>query len=89
MSWLNKPINLTLFTLWGASLASYTLGEQMANSSWYAFGVALVFGLSLAKGWLVIDLFMGMRNAPRMWRRLLLGWLIGLILALAIVNLRA
>ncbi len=40
--------------------------------------VALVLALAGLKGWLVVDVFMGLRQAPRLWRRLLLGWLFGL-----------
>lgn len=87
MNWLRNPVNRVWLALVAATLASYTLGEQMAGSSWHAWGVALVFGLAGAKGRWVIDVFMGLRTAPALWRRVVLGWLMGLILALALLNL--
>ena len=36
--------------------------------------VAGVLLVALAKAWLIIDGFMELRHAPRMWRGLLLGW---------------
>ncbi|WP_191486955.1 cytochrome C oxidase subunit IV family protein [Pseudomonas sp. FEN] len=30
--------------------------------------------VALAKAWLITDGFMELRHAPRLWRRLLLGW---------------
>jgi len=82
MNWLRHPVNRAWLALVAATLASYTLGEQMVGSTWHAWAVALVFGLALAKGVWVIDLFMGLRTAPALWRRVLLGWLLVLTLAL-------
>lgn len=87
MQWLRNPINLTWLAMVAASLVSYTLGERMTGSTWHTSGVILVFALALAKGKWVIDVFMGLRTAPAVWRRVLLGWLIGLTLALTLVSL--
>jgi hypothetical protein len=51
--------------------------------------VALVFALALAKGWGVADVFMGLRTAPVLWRRVLLGWLLILTVSLAGLSLLA
>lgn len=40
----------------------------------------LVLLLAVAKAWLITEGFMELRHAPRLWRRLLLGW--PLVLAL-------
>lgn len=36
--------------------------------------IAGVLLVALAKAWLIIDGFMELRRAPRLWRGLLLGW---------------
>ena len=36
MNWLSNPINCVWLALVVATLASYTLGEQMAGSAWHA-----------------------------------------------------
>lgn len=86
-AWLRNPINRTWLALVAASLASYTLGEQMTDTAWYAWAVWLVFGLALTKGVWVMDVFMGLRTAPVLWRRLLLGWLVALSLVLGGLSL--
>ena len=83
MNWLRNPVNRVWLALVAATLVSYTLGEQMAGSTWHTWGVWLVFALALAKGWWVVDVFMGLRTAPALWRRVLLGWLLVLALSLA------
>lgn len=87
MQWLRDPLNLTWLAMVAATFMSYTLGEQMTGSTWHTAGVVLVFALALAKGKWVIDVFMGLRTAPALWRRVLLGWLVGLTLALTLFNL--
>ena len=89
VNWLRNPVNRVWLALVAATLASYTLGERMMDSPWHAWAVALVFALVLAKGRWVIDVFMGLRTAPALWRRVVLGWLMVLILALALLNLNA
>jgi hypothetical protein len=87
MNWLSNPINRVWLALVVATLASYTLGEQMAGSAWHAWGVALVFALALAKGKWVADVFMGLRTAPALWRRVVLGWLLLLTVSLGGLSL--
>jgi hypothetical protein len=89
MHWLSNPINRVWLALVAATLTSYMLGEQMVGSTWHTWAVVLVFGLALAKGVWVIDVFMGLRTAPALWRRVVLGWLMVLILALVLLNLNA
>lgn len=89
MQWLRRPINRTWLALVAATLASYTLGEQMTGSTWHAWGVALVFGLAGAKGRWVVDVFMGLRTAPALWRRVLCGWLLVLTVSLSGLSLLA
>lgn len=87
MNWLSNPINRVWLALVVATLASYSLGEQMAGSAWHAWGVALVFTLALAKGKWVADVFMGLRTAPALWRRVVLGWLLLLTVSLGGLSL--
>lgn len=54
---------------------SFTIGDSGGD----ALGTLAVSGLmalAVVKGWLVIDEFMGLRGAPPLWRRLMLGWLL-------------
>lgn len=82
-----KPKNPSTLTLWlmlvAASLYSYGLGEQRSSGHLPAWMVTTVFGLAWFKGWLVIDHFMALRQAPALWRRLVLGWLWAVIACVA------
>lgn len=89
MSWLTNPFNRVWLALGIATLVSYGLGEQHAGHALQAWAVAAVFGLALLKGWLVIDVFMGLRNAPTLWRRVVLGWLLCVTLILTTISLLA
>jgi len=84
---LRTPINRVWLTLVAATLASYSLGEQMTGSTWHAWGVLMVFTLALAKGKWVADVFMGLRTAPALWRRVVLGWLLVLAVSLGGLSL--
>ena len=78
-----------IYTLWALLLAAtaltWTLGEQglttATRSSW---AVPLVFALAAFKGALIALDFMETRQAPPLWRRLLLGWL-GLVTGLILL----
>ncbi|NCN71216.1 MAG: cytochrome C oxidase subunit IV family protein [Rhodoferax sp.] len=74
-------------TLWLLLLAAtgltYWIGEsgQMGHRS--IVPVSIIFGVAFLKAWVVINDFMALRQAPKLWRHLLLGWLtfvIGMIL---------
>jgi hypothetical protein len=65
---------------------SYWVAEHGGNTPLGVGGIAALFVLAVAKGWLVIDVFMGLRQAPRLWRRLLLGWLLTVCLVLASIG---
>lgn len=83
---LKTPSTLTLWlALVAASVGSYSLGEQPGNSPLPTWAMALVFGLALFKGWLVIDHFMALRLAPPLWRRLVLGCLWAVVVCVALV----
>jgi len=67
-------------TLWLLLLVAtgitYWLGEsgQMGHASMVP--VLIIFGISFFKGWVVINDFMALRQAPALWRNLLVGWLV-------------
>ena len=47
--------------------------------------VGLLFALAVLKGWLVIDVFMGLRWAPVFWRSIMLAWLVVICTLLAVI----
>ena len=73
--------NLSSNSLWlfllGVTGVTYWLGEsgQMAHAS--LVPVLGIFGIAFVKGWVIIHDFMELRHAPRLWRNLLLAWLLG------------
>ena len=54
-----------------ATAVTWWLGDSGAGGR----AVAIVLGLAWIKGLLVIYEFMELRHAPRLWKRLLIGWL--------------
>jgi cytochrome c oxidase subunit 4 len=72
--------NLSSNALWLVLLAvtgvTYWLGEsgQLGHAS--MLPVLGIFGLAFVKGWGIINDFMELRHAPRLWRNLLLAWLL-------------
>lgn len=50
------------------SVATVTLGQAGA-----------ILLLALGKAWLIVDGFMELRHAPRLWRSLLLGWPLAMV----------
>jgi hypothetical protein len=75
--------NLSSNSLWLLLLAvtgvTYWLGEsgQMANAS--LTPVLGIFGIAFVKAWVIIQDFMELRYAPKLWRNLLLAWLLVVI----------
>lgn len=73
MNILKNPANRAWIVLMVATLITWYLGEVGAAGT--ASIVAMLI-IAFIKGRLVILDFMELRNAPRMWRTLLEGWLI-------------
>ena len=71
---------LTTNRIWAILLAAtavtYWLGESGLAGHAGMAPILTMFALAFIKGLLVILDFMGLRHAPRLWRRLLVGWLI-------------
>lgn len=65
--------------LMAATAVTWWLGESGVSRSSGLWALAVMFGLAFLKGrWIVLD-FMELRHAPPLWRRLMLGWLAGVI----------
>jgi caa(3)-type oxidase subunit IV len=80
---MNKTphLNRLWLLLLAATVLTWWLGEAGAVASPLSgtWAVPLIFGLAVFKGRLVILDFMELRGAPALWRRLLLGWLFGVV----------
>lgn len=77
-------INRVWLALLAATGLSWALGDSgyAATAAW-PWAVPLIFALAAFKGaWVILD-FMALRQAPRAWAWLLLGWLYGLCTLLA------
>lgn len=82
MSFLHNPINRAWLVLMIATAITWYLGEVRAAGTGAIVGILLI---AFVKGRLVILDFMELRQAPRMWRLLLEGWmlLVGSLILLA------
>lgn len=72
-------IDLVWAGLVAATLVTFAVGESGSAGGAAAWPVLLVFALSLAKGTAVALDFMGLTSAPPLWRRIVLGWLVGVV----------
>jgi hypothetical protein len=65
--------------IWGLLLLATTVTWWLGESGQVGVGgmspVLVIFFLSFAKGWWVINDFMALRHAPALWRRVVVGWL--------------
>lgn len=82
MSFFHNPINRAWLVLMIATAITWYLGEVGAAGTGAIVGMLLI---AFVKGRLVILDFMELRQAPRMWRLLLEGWmlLVGSLILLA------
>ena len=82
MAFLNNPIHRAWLVLMIATAITWYLGEVGAAGTGAIVGMLLI---AFVKGRLVILDFMELRQAPRMWRLLLEGWmlLVGSLILLA------
>lgn len=72
----NLSSNALCLVLLAVTGVTYWLGEsgQLGHAS--MLPVLGIFGLAFVKGWVIINDFMELRHAPRLWRNLLLAWLL-------------
>jgi hypothetical protein len=81
-----------LWALWAVLIAATGLSGALGESAGGRPGtwaVVAVLGLAGLKGALILLDFMELRHAPALWRRLLLGWLAGVLALLLVLTLAA
>lgn len=72
--------------LWLLLVAATGLTWRLGDSGGHGLAVvALVFGLAVLKGALVILDFMELRHAPALWRYVVLGWLLTVAAAILFI----
>lgn len=80
----NIPINRIWLALLAATGITYWLGESGASGPLGMVPVWVMLTMSLVKGlWVIYD-FMELRHAPRLWRWLVVGWLLFVISMIAL-----
>jgi hypothetical protein len=65
----------TLWLLLASTGLTYWVGESGQLGYGRMVPVFIIFGVSVFKGIAVINDFMELRQAPALWRNLLVGWL--------------
>ena len=85
MRHLFTPANITWLILVLATALSYGVAEGGPDQALGSLLVGLLFVLAVVKGWLVIDVFMGLRWAPIFWRSIMLAWLIVICVLLVLI----
>lgn len=81
---LNNKINRIWLALVVATLITFSLGESGLSGRAGIAPVLLMFALAYGKGMLVILDFMELRHAPVLWRRLMVGWLTLVLVAIVL-----
>ncbi|MDO8768430.1 MAG: cytochrome C oxidase subunit IV family protein [Burkholderiaceae bacterium] len=84
---LSNTINRIWLALLAATLVTFWLGESGLSGSAGVTPILVMFGLAYGKGLLVILDFMELRHAPALWRRLMVGWLTLVTLAIVLTYL--
>ena len=69
-----------LLGCWLTLVALSVTSVQLASSGTGLLLALLVALAALAKAWLISEGFMELRHAPRLWRGLLLGWALVMVL---------
>ncbi len=75
VSWLV----LSCLTVLAVMLDHFNPGRQLL--------IALVFGLTVLKGKIVVDIFMGLFAGPKLWRRMMTSYIIVVPLITAVLYL--
>ncbi len=75
--------------VWGvlvvATLVTFWLGEGGLAARSGMAAVLVMFGLAFIKGLMVILDFMELRHAPLLWRALMIGWLVLIVVLIVSV----
>ncbi|VVM72458.1 hypothetical protein PS662_01876 [Pseudomonas fluorescens] len=79
-----------LLVCWAAlaTLSVSTVLLAQSGGTW-VLSVAILL-VAVGKAWLITDGFMEMRHAPRLWRRLMVGWavVLAVVVGLTLVLVR-
>lgn len=81
-----RRIHLIWALLLLATLLTWWLGESGSAVRAEFISAVIVLGLAAFKGYLIAMDYMELRHAPRLWRSLVLGWLLVVTLALIAVS---
>jgi len=71
-----RRINRVWVVLVMATLVTYALGESGTAGRAGMWATVLMFALTFVKGTLIALDYMALRQAPLMWRLLIMGWLL-------------
>jgi|JI8StandDraft_1071087.scaffolds.fasta_scaffold248685_2 hypothetical protein len=77
-------LDLVWLGLLAATGVTWFAGESGALAGGALAPVLLIFGLALAKGVAIALDFMELRAAPPLWRRLVLGWLVAVLVLIVV-----
>jgi hypothetical protein len=72
-------LNLVWVVLMAATAVTWFVGEMHAAGP---KAVALILAVAGVKGWLVIEDFMALRRVRLLWRGVVLGWLLIVLLVI-------
>lgn len=81
-----RRIHLIWALLLLATALTWWLGESGSAVRAEFVSAIIVLGLAVFKGYLIAMDYMELRHAPRLWRALVLGWLVVVALALIAVS---
>ena len=75
-------LNIIWSILLSATALTWWLGEGQADGQAALVTAGIVLSLSVVKGWCIIQDFMELRHGPRLWRYLMLAWIIAMAVLL-------
>lgn len=82
-----RRLDWVWLTLVGGSLLTAWLGEHPSPAGLRRMVVVAVLMLSAVKGLLIALSYMELHHAPPLWRRLVVGWLVLVLSAIAVISL--
>lgn len=81
-----RHLNLVFVLLLAGTALTWWLGDSGWAERAGTWAVLAMFGVSVVKGTMVVLDFMALRGAPALWRRLMLGWLLGVSGAIVLIH---
>jgi len=80
-------LNIIWSILLSATALTWWLGEHNATGQSALVTAGIVLTLSVLKGWCIIQDFMELRHGPRLWRYLMLAWIVVMASLLFVASL--